>query len=78
MKDAMEGCFHRALHVLFNLAEKVLLPHLLRKTGQLHFATGQQFDILGVIVSNVNKCNVFCLAKGYWSGGKLLMNCVLC
>ena len=70
--------FDRALQFLFNLTEKVLLPHLLRKSEQLHLVTGQKFDIFGVMVSNVNKCNVFNLPDGYWSGEKLLIKCVLC
>lgn len=58
------------LHCVFDFAEKVLLPHLLRQPGQLHFVTGLKFDFFGVSVSNLKACDIYCLPEGHWPSGK--------
>lgn len=45
------------LHIVFNFAEKVLLPSLLRQQGQLHFVTALKFDFFGESVSQTRICD---------------------
>lgn len=58
------------LHIVFDFAEKVLLPQLLRQPGQLYFVTGLKFDFFGVAISNFNYTDIHCLPEGHWPGGK--------
>lgn len=58
------------VHVIVDFAEKVLLPSLLRQTGQLHFITGLKNDLFGVSCANINTNYIFSLAEGHWPGGK--------
>ena len=41
------------IHLVFDFAEKVLLPSMLRQPGQLYFITGLKFDIFGVSCSSL-------------------------
>ena len=65
MEDANE-----ARHFVFDFAEKVLLPRLLKHPGQLHFVTGLKFDINGVSSSRTNWNYVFGLPEGHWPNDK--------
>ena len=58
------------IHLVFDFAEKILLPHLLRQPGQLHFVTGLKLDLFGVHSSNRKRTYIFCLPEGHWPGGK--------
>ncbi|PXF45203.1 hypothetical protein BWQ96_05033 [Gracilariopsis chorda] len=58
------------IHLIFDFAEKILLPHLLRQPGQLHFVTSLQFDIFGVYSSTMSTCYVYGLPGGNWPGNK--------
>jgi len=71
------------LHLTFDFAEKILLPHLLRQPGQLHFVTGLKFDFFGVHSSNYNSTFVYGLPEGHWPNnkttnevGSMLVNCI--
>ncbi|PXF42478.1 hypothetical protein BWQ96_07787 [Gracilariopsis chorda] len=57
-------------HFVFDFAEKVLLPKLLKQPGQLHFVTGLKFDIFGVSSSNEEKNYVFGVPEGHWPNEK--------
>lgn len=57
-------------HFVFDFAEKVLLPRLLKQPGQLHFTTGLKFDINGVSCSNTGNAYVFGLPEGHWPNEK--------
>lgn len=56
-------------HFVFDFAEKVVLPHLLRQPGQLHFATGLKADFFGVHCRKLKRTMVFCLLEGHWPNG---------
>lgn len=58
------------LDLVFDFAEKVLLPHLLHQPGQLHSVTGLKVDLFAVHRSTKGRTNVFCLPVGHWPGGK--------
>ena len=55
---------------MFDFAEKVLLPKLLKQPGQLYFVTGLKFDIFGVQDSNQGVTYVFGLPEGHWPNEK--------
>lgn len=57
-------------HIVFDFAEKVLLPQLLKQPGQLYFVTGLKYDIFGVHDSNGGSTFVFGLAEGHWPNEK--------
>lgn len=57
-------------HLVFDFAEKVLLPKLLRQPGQLHFITGLKFDMFGISSSNENRNYIFGLPEGHWPNEK--------
>lgn len=57
-------------HFVFDFAEKVLLPRLLKQPGQLHFTTGLKFDINGVCSSNTGQAYAFGLPEGHWPNDK--------
>lgn len=59
-----------AIHLVFDFAGKVLLFHLLRQPGQLHFITGLKFDFFGVHSSNLGTTHIFGLPEGHWRGSK--------
>ena len=40
------------LHLVFDYAEKVSLPSMIKQPGQLHFVTCLKFDLFGISVSN--------------------------
>lgn len=52
-------------HFVFNFAENVLLPKLLKQPGKLNFVTGLKNDIFGVHSSNEHLISIFGLAEGY-------------
>lgn len=58
------------LHLVMVFAEKVLLTSLLRQSGQMHFTTGLNFDILWISCSNLNTNFVFGLPEGHFPNGK--------
>lgn len=60
----------RIIHMVFDFAEKVLLPRLLKQPGQLHFVTSLKFDIFGVSNSNTAVNNIFGLPEGHWPNDK--------
>lgn len=71
------------VHLTFDFAEKILLPHLLRQPGQLHFVTGLKFDFFGVHSSNSNRTFIYGLPEGHWPNnkttnevGSMLVNCI--
>lgn len=57
-------------HLVFDFAEKILLPRLQHQPGQLHFVTGLKFDLFGVSCSNSGNNFVFGLAEGHWPNEK--------
>lgn len=57
-------------HVVFDFAEKVLLPQLLKQPGQLYYVTGLKFDIFGVHDSNQGETYIFGLPEGHWPNEK--------
>lgn len=57
-------------HLVFDFAEKVLLPSFRKQPGCLHFITGLKFDLFGVSSSNMNTNFVFGLPEGHWPNGK--------
>ena len=65
MEDANE-----ARHFVFDFAEKVLFPRLLKQPGQLHFVTGLKFNIKGVSSSRIKSNYVFGLPEGHWPNDK--------
>eukprot|EP00171_Calliarthron_tuberculosum_P019092 IDg19092t1 len=59
------------MHILlFDFAEKVLLPRLLKHPGQLYFVSGLKFDIFGVSASNNGQQYIYGLPEGHWSNEK--------
>lgn len=58
------------IHIIFDFAEKVLLPHLLKKPGQLHFITGLKFDLFRVRLSNIDSTHIHFLTEGHWPNSK--------
>lgn len=46
-------------YVMFDYAEKVLLPRLVKQLGQLYFVTGLKFELFGVHDSNAKRSLVF-------------------
>ena len=58
------------IHLIFDFAEKILLPSLLKQPGQLHFITGIKFDFFGVSSSNYDETYIYGLPEGHWPGGK--------
>lgn len=70
MKRAAAGRDCTELHLIFDFAEKILLPHSLRQPGQLHFNTGLNFDLFGTHVNNLNCTSIFCLPEGHWPNSK--------
>eukprot|EP00171_Calliarthron_tuberculosum_P005258 IDg5258t1 len=69
-REATELPTGAKLHLVFDFAEKVLLPSMKEQPGNLHFITGLRFDIFGVSTSNLN-CNfIFGLPEGFWPNGK--------
>lgn len=57
-------------HYVFDFAEQILLPRLLRQRGQLHSATSLKFDINGVHRSNAGETYFFGLREGHWPNEK--------
>lgn len=72
-QDVLDGSQQ---HLVFDFAEKVLLPRLLRQPGQLYFVTGLKFDLFGVHDSNNKRTLLFGLPEGHWPNEKTA-NCVV-
>ena len=70
MNEEMQCCFQGSLHLIFDFAQKVLLPSPLRKAGQLFYIAGLKFDFFGVSVSNLGRTDIHCLTEGHWPSGK--------
>lgn len=58
------------VHMVFDFAEKVLLPSMERQPGSLHFVTGLKYDMFGISNSNEGTANVYGLPEGHWPGTK--------
>eukprot|EP00171_Calliarthron_tuberculosum_P003911 IDg3911t1 len=58
------------LHLMFDSAEKVLLPSMERQPGNLQFVTGLEYDLFAISNSNDAETTVFGLAEGHWPGSK--------
>lgn len=57
-------------HFVFDFAEKVLLPRLLRQPGQISYLVGMCFDMFGVSSSRKKINYVFGLPEGHWPNNK--------
>lgn len=68
--DAQIAPISENLHCVFDFVEKVLLPHLLKQTGQLHFITDLKFDFFSVSGSNISKKYIFGPPEGHWPNEK--------
>lgn len=68
MQTVVDDSINDAIHLIYDFAEKVLLPHLLRQPGQLHFVTGLKTDLFSVHSSNKQRSFVYCLPEGHWPG----------
>lgn len=55
---------------LFNFAEKLLLPRVIRQPGQLFFITRLKFRLFGVHDSNGKRPILFGLFENHWSNEK--------
>lgn len=60
----------KSLHLIFDYAEKVLLPRLKKQPGQLHFVTSLKIDMFGVHVSHLKETDIYCLTEGHWPNCK--------
>lgn len=69
-KDSANNPNGNVRHLVFDFAEKVLLPRLRNQPGQLHFVTGLKFDLFGVSCSNAGTNFVFGLPEGHWPNEK--------
>ena len=58
------------IHIIFDFAEKVLLPYLQKQPGQLHFTTSLKFDLFGIHYSNLKQTFIFGLVEGHWPNAK--------
>lgn len=58
------------IYLVFDFAEKVLQPHLVRPPGQKHFVTGLKLDFFGESSSNLKQPFIFGFPEGHWPGGK--------
>lgn len=59
-----------AVHLIFDFAEKVLIPRLQDQPGQLHFTTSLKIDIFGIYCSNLKEMFVYGLTEGHWPSHK--------
>lgn len=60
---AMDNLCKGTHHLVFYLAENVILPHFLKNSGQFHFVTYLKFDIFEVSVSNLKRLDIYCLLE---------------
>lgn len=58
------------LHVTFDFAEKVHLPHFLNQPGQLFFTAPLRVDLFGIHCAPFKRTHVYCLPEGHWPGRK--------
>lgn len=58
------------IHLSFEFAEKVLLPHRARQPGHLEFVTGLKFHFFGAPSSSQSRCFIFGLREGHWPNNK--------
>lgn len=68
MHRAEQNLFNGTLHCVLDFAEFVLLPYLLRNSGQLHFNTGIKFDLFEVVVSIGSSTDIFFLPEVHFPG----------
>lgn len=57
-------------HFLFDFAEKVILPRLLRQPGQLRLTTGLKFDLNGISSSNTGFNYILGFPESLWPRNK--------
>jgi len=57
-------------HIVFDFAEKCMLPSYKKEPGSLHFVSKLKFDLFGVSSSNLNRSFIFGLPEGHWPSGK--------
>lgn len=53
------------LHLIFEFAEKVLLPSLIEQPGILHFFAGLRFNLFGLSSSKMRQNFIFGLPEGF-------------
>ena len=70
MAKAESNTEGESVHIIFDFAEKVLLPYLIIQPGQLHFTTSLKFDLFGIHFSNYNQSFMFGLVEGHWPNKK--------
>lgn len=70
MEECSENPEGETVHLLFDFAEKVLLPRLIHQPGQLHFTTSLKFDMFGIYCSNIMEMFVYGLTEGHWPSHK--------
>lgn len=58
------------IHIVFDFAEKVLLPRISKQPGQLNYITSLIFDIFGVLCSNFKTNFLFGFTEGHWPNTK--------
>ena len=58
------------VRIVFDFAEKALLPSFTRQPGSLHFITGLRFDLFGGSCSKLRTNVVFGLPEGHCPGDK--------
>ena len=56
------------VHLIFEFAEKLILPSMERLPSKLHFITGMRYDIFGIVCPNLKQRFIFGLPEGHWPG----------
>lgn len=69
-KECRENPTGNTAHVVFNFAEKVIVPSYHKQPSFLHFLTGLLVDLFGASCSNLQTNFVFALPKGHWPNFK--------
>lgn len=70
MQTIVDDLSNDVIHLVYDFAEKVFLPHPFRQPVRLHFVTGLKADLFAVHISNKQHCFVYCLPEGHRPGGK--------
>ena len=68
--EARKNTEETYLHLVFDFAEKRLLPCLTKQPGQLHFITGLKLDLFGISNSNESQSYIYILPEGHWPNQK--------
>lgn len=71
MACAEVGFFRGKMCLVFDFGEKIILPHLGRKRGHLHFKSARKFDLFGSVMRNLRVSDIHCLPEGHRPGKKL-------